>query len=230
MGEVGASTWIYPQVSEAAIAIQDWIATSCSQGFAGWLYSAYYPSPAGLADATWGSVDEHDTLLNALSLRNQPDACTVTVLPGRNLALGKPVQASASLPDQTPEMAVDGDPSTQWSAGEFPTQWIEIDLGAAYSIGEIRLTVGQWPEGNTVHQLWVGASRDNMQKANEISGYTYDFDVLDYTSPRPLQNVRYVRIVTTDSLSWISWREIEVLAPFPETPTPTAEATQTPSP
>jgi hypothetical protein len=230
MGEVGASTWIYPQVSEAAIAIQDWIAASCNQGFAGWLYSAYYPSPAGLAEATWGSIDAQDTLLKALSPKNQPDACEVAVLPGRNLALSKVVQVSASLPDQTPEMAVDGNPETQWSAGEFPTQWLEIDLGAAYSVGEIRLTVGQWPEGNTVHQIWVASSRESMQMVDEISGYTYDFDVLDYTPSRPLQNIRYVRIVTTESLSWVSWREIEVLAPFPATPTPTSEVTLTPTP
>jgi hypothetical protein len=230
MGEVGASTWSYPQVSQAAIAVQDWIAASCVQGFAGWLYSSYYPYPAGLADATWGFVDEHGSLLNAFAPVNQPDACTVTVLPGRDLALGKPVQVSASLPDQTPEMAVDGDTNTQWSAGEFPTQWIEIDLGAGYSIGEIRLTIGQWPEGNTVHQLWVGASLDSLQKVAEFTDYTYDYDVLSFTPPSPLQNVRFVRVVTTDSLSWVSWREIEVLAPFPATPTATPEVTLTPMP
>jgi hypothetical protein len=140
------------------------------------------------------------------------------------------VQVSASLPDQTPEMAVDGDTNTQWSAGEFPTQWIEIDLGAGYSIGEIRLTIGQWPEGNTVHQLWVGASLDSLQKVAEFTDYTYDYDVLSFTPPSPLQNVRFVRVVTTDSLSWVSWREIEVLAPFPATPTATPEVTLTPMP
>ncbi len=230
MGEVGASTWKYPQASQAAIAVQDWIAASCSQGFAGWLYANYYPYPAGLPEASWGLVDEHGTLLNALAPRGQPDACAVTVLPGRDLALGKPVQVSASLPDQTPEMAVDGDPNNQWSAGEFPEQWIEIDLGAAYTIGEIRLTIGQWPEGETMHQVWVGATRDKLQKVNEFAGYTYDFDVLSYAPASPMQNVRYVRVVTTASPAWVSWREIEVLAAFPPTPTPTPEASLTPTP
>jgi len=228
MGAVGASTWTYPQVSDGAIAVQDWIAGSCSQGFAGWFYSGYYPFPAGLSDATWGFVDDKNFILNALSPKNQPDACTVTVLPGRNLALGKPVEVSAALPDQTPQMAVDGDPNTQWSAGGYPTQWIEIDLGAANTIGKIRLTVGQWPAGQTVHQLWVGVTPDSMQLVYEFNGKEYDFDVLNFVPATPLDNIRYVRIVTTESPSWVSWREIEVLAPFPDTATPIPEVTPTP--
>lgn len=230
MGEVGASTWVYPRVSDGAIAIQDWIAASCAQRFAGWFYSSYYPSPAGLADATWGFVDEKNALLTALSPKNQADACATTVLPGRNLALGKPVEASEALPDQGAQMAVDGDPSTQWSAGAFPTQWIEIDLGATYAIGEIRLTVGQWPAGQTVHQVWVGSSRDAMQQVYEFNEREFDFDVLNYVPNAPLINIRYVRIVTTQSPSWVSWREIEVLAPYPATPTMTPEVVMTPSP
>jgi hypothetical protein len=210
MGEVGANTWIYPQISDAAIAVQDWIAASCGVGYSGWLYSGYYPSPAGLLDATWGLVDELGTILNALSPNRQPDSCITTVLPGRNLALGKSVSVSGALPDQTPQMAVDGDPNTQWSAGAYPTQWIEIDLGAPYSIGKIRLTVGQWPAGETVHQLWVGSTQETMQLVYEFSGQEFDFDVLTFVPATPLPNVRYVRIDTTESPSWVSWREIEV--------------------
>jgi hypothetical protein len=228
MGAVGASTWSYPQVSDGAIAVQDWIASSCEQGFAGWIYYGYYPFPAGLPDATWGLTDDRDMILKALAPLNQPDACAVTVLPGRNLALRKPVEVSAALPDQTPQMAVDGDPTTQWSAGAFPTQWIEIDLGAPYQVGEISLTVGQWPAGQTVHQLWAGASQDAMQLLDEFSGPEYDFDVLKYAPATPLENIRYVRVVTTESPSWVSWREIEVLAPLPKIATATPESTATP--
>ncbi|MFZ2098111.1 MAG: discoidin domain-containing protein [Anaerolineales bacterium] len=228
MGAVGASTWSYPQVTDGAIATQDWIAASCGYGFTGWLYSGYYPVPAGLPEATWGFVDDRDLILKALSPQNQPDACAVTVLPGRNLALGKGVEVSAALPDQTPQMAVDGDPNTQWSAGAYPTQWIEIDLGARYQVGAIRLTVGQWPAGITMHQLWAGASPDAMQLVYEFSGREYDFDVLNYVPAMPLENIRYVRVVTTESPSWVSWREIEVLAPLPSIATVTPESTHAP--
>jgi F5/8 type C domain len=230
MGEVGAFTWAYPSVEDGAIAVQDWIAGSCPEGFDGWLYWGYYPAPAGMGDATWGFVDARGYLMNALSPFNQPDACTTSILPGRNLALGKPVTVSAALPDQTPGMAVDGDFNNQWSAGAFPMQWIEIDLGAPSTIGEIRLTVGQWPSGSTVHQVWVGTSRDAMQQVYEFSDWTTDFDVLEYIPTAPLQDIQYVRIVTTESPSWVSWREIEVLVPFPPTPTPTPELSITPTP
>jgi hypothetical protein len=228
MGAVGASTWAYPQVSDGAIAVQDWIAASCAQGFEGWVYDGYYPSPAGLADATWGFVDSQSYLLKALSPNVQPDACKITALAGRNLALNKPVEVTEALPNQTAQMAVDGNPNTQWSAGAFPTQWIQIDLGAPYAIGEIRLTVGQWPAGNTVHQVWVGASRDNLKQVHEFSGREFDYDVLNYIPISPLEGIRYVRIVTIKSPSWVSCREIEVFAPFPATPTPAPEITPAP--
>lgn len=230
MGEVGASTWTYPKVSDGTIAVQDWMAASCAQGFAGWFYSSYYPSPAGIPDATWGLVDEQSMLLKALSPTNQPDACITTVLPGRNLAKGKPVEVSEQLPDQTAQMAVDGDTTTQWSAGAYPIQWIQIDLGAISTIGEISLTVGQWPAGQTVHQVWAGASPDSLQLVSEFKGKEYDYDVLNFMPVAPLTNIRYVRITTTESPSWVSWREIEVLAPFPASPTPTLEALPTPTP
>jgi hypothetical protein len=228
MGAVGASTWAYLDISDGAIAIQDWIAASCSQGFSGWVYYGYYPTPAGLSDASWGFIDSQNYLMKALSPNTQPDACKTTSLPGRNLALNKKVEVTEALPEETAQMAVDGDPNTQWSSGAFPTQWIQIDLGAAYTIGEIRLTVGQWPAGETVHQIWVGATQDALKQVYEFSGHEFDFDVLNYVPAIPLQNVRYVRIVTTESPSWVSWREIEVLAPFPTTPTPTPQITPTP--
>jgi hypothetical protein len=90
--------------------------------------------------------------------------------------------------------------------------------------------VGQWPAGSTVHQVWVGASLDGMQQVYEFSGREYDFDVLNFVPTTPLENVRYVRIVTAESPSWVSWREIEVLAPFPSNSTPTLEAPLTPTP
>lgn len=230
MGEVGAYTWKYPQISSGTIAVQDWIAASCSYRFSGWIYQGYYPSPAGMSNATWGFVDESRTIMKALAPTNQPDACATTVLPGRNLALGKQVTVSAALPDQTPQMAVDGDPNTQWSSGAYPMQWIEIDLGSAQSIGEFRLTVGQWPAGDTIHQLWVGSTQDSMTMLHEFKGREFDFDVINYVPNTPLRDIRYVRVVTTNSPSWVSWREIEVLAPFPATPTPIPQESPTPAP
>jgi hypothetical protein len=67
-----------------------------------------------------------------------------------------------------------------------------------------------------------------MQLVKEFSGHEYDFDVLNFVPTTPLKNIRFVRIDTTESPSWVTWREIEVLAPFPGTPTPAPEITPTP--
>jgi hypothetical protein len=63
-----------------------------------------------------------------------------------------------------------------------------------------------------------------MHQIYEFSGNEFDFDVLNFVPATPLKNIRYLKVVTTESPSWVSWREIEVLAPFPGTPTPTPEA------
>ncbi len=92
-------------------------------------------------------------------------------------------------------------------------QWIQVDLGEMYTVGEIRLTVGMWPSGKAVHQVWVGATRDALRLVYEFGEEYYDYDVISFTPPKPLEKIRYVRIVTTESPSWVSWREVEVLAP-----------------
>jgi len=226
MGEVGAFVWGYPAVESAAATIQDWIADSCAFGFDGWLYWGYYRAPEAVGDATWSFTDANGFLMNALAPLNQPNACATTVLPGRNLALGRPVYASAGLPEEPPEQAVDGTPA-QWSAGVFAEQWIMIDLEAPSTIGTIRLTVGQWPAGQTIHRLFVAGPDGAMQHVAEFDDYTQDFDVLEFTPPTPLTDIQYVRVVTISSPSWVSWREIEVFAPLlpPATPTPLPGAT-----
>jgi len=69
-----------------------------------------------------------------------------------------------------------------------------------------------------------------MQMVYEFTGREYDFDVLNFVPNKPVQNIRYVRVITTENPGWVSWREIEVLAPFPATPTATMEPVSTPTP
>ena len=47
----------------------------------------------------------------------------------------------------------------------------------------------------------------------ELKGTTHDSQVLDVSDGAPWKNMRYVRVETASSPSWVSWREIEVLAP-----------------
>lgn len=210
MGEYGAFRHSYGDITGASRALSDWVAGSCAVGFDGWLYWTYYPANATAGDQTWGLADENGTLLDLLAPKDHPDPCTPIDIPTSNLAYGKPVTASASLPDQKPEMAVDENEDTQWIAGSGPPQWIEIDLQGTFRISEIRLLVAQYPAGSTVHRIQVRSANGSYMTVHEFSGTTNDGDWLIFTPDAPLENVRTVRIETVSSPSWAAWREIRV--------------------
>ena len=57
-----------------------------------------------------------------------------------------------------PKLAFDGDFSTNWNAGAHPVNWIEVDLGQAFNLALIKLSVEQAPPGATVHDVYVSNS------------------------------------------------------------------------
>lgn len=127
-----------------------------------------------------------------------------------NLALGKTVTASSSK--QFPaRQAVDGDLTKAWGAGGFAPQWIEIDLGAPAMVTEIRLRVGQSPNGNTKHRLLAGRTQNDLAEVHLFDGFTYDLDWLVFTPQSPLENIQFIRVETLTSPSWVAWLEIEVI-------------------
>ncbi|MFL7795250.1 MAG: discoidin domain-containing protein [Anaerolineae bacterium] len=210
MGEIGAFINRYPSEESAARAIQDWVAESCEYGFDGWLYWGLYRAPEAIGDATWGFLDGDRLAMQALSPINQPDPCNPEPLPRSNLAFGKAAVASRSLPEEPPEQAVDGQP-TQWESGDYAPQWIQVDLGTPAAVKQVRLVVAQWPAGETVHQIWGGGSSGDLSLLHEFRGQTEDGQVLEFTPHTPLEGVQIVRIITLESPSWVSWKEIEVI-------------------
>jgi hypothetical protein len=46
----------------------------------------------------------------------------------------------------------------------------------------------------------------------ELTGRTADYDVLQVMGREAWPGIRYLRIVTIESPSWVAWREIEVVA------------------
>jgi len=145
---------------------------------------------------------------------------------GHNVALGRPATASQSLPESPPESAFDGvlpgSPFYQWNSGDFAPQWIEVDLGASYTVGRIRLVVSQSPDGDTQH-LVMGKGPtpgEPYQLLHEFSGFTTDGQILEHVSASAWNDLRFVRVETTASPSWVSWQEIEVYCGTVETVTP----------
>jgi predicted amidohydrolase YtcJ len=120
------------------------------------------------------------------------------------------VRASNYLSDQTPDLAFDGNTQTNWGAGDHAPQWIEIDLLDELRIAGIDLRVDQWPAGETWHQ--IHAKRNDPVAPyvllHEFNEHTATDQVLTYSAPPDIEAYRYFRIVTTESPSWVAWKEI----------------------
>jgi hypothetical protein len=156
-------------------------------------------------------VDDNNYLLNLFAPKNQPDPCVAINLPNHNLASNKPVTASQSQTNQPPANAVDENAATLWNAGAGPVQWIQIDLQGLFRITEIRLLVGQYPNGNTTHRLQVRSSSSAaFETVQEFQGATQDNDWLVFHPDTPLEIVSQIRIQTVLSPSWVAWKEIQV--------------------
>ncbi len=210
MGEFGAEVSRFMSSDVAIQRLINWQVESCQYGFDGWLFW------------TWDDNEEPDffnalmdnaKIEKALAPLTRPDACSsnTSSTSSTNLALNATAYASHALPDQLATNAIDGAPETQWGSGHSPTQWIEIDLGKPSVIASILLTVAQYPEGNTTHQIWVRSAKGALSLIHEFKGNTVDNQVLEFIPDFPIANVQMIRIVTTQSPSWVSWKEIEVL-------------------
>jgi hypothetical protein len=70
--------------------------------------------------------------------------------------------------------------------------------------------VSQYPDGITTHQIWVRGENGVLQLIHEFKGNTVDNQVLEFIPELPVTNIQVIRIVTTQSPSWVAWREIEV--------------------
>jgi hypothetical protein len=131
-----------------------------------------------------------------------------------NVGLFKPAIASRTwnTPGYEPDQAVDGSRWTYWSSGDYAPQWIAVDLEAPYPLSKIRADITQLPDGYTVHEIWVAGPnpKDEFQLLQTFAGFTKDLDILE--APGPPQLVEYIEVETTQSPSWVAWREIEALS------------------
>lgn len=118
--------------------------------------------------------------------------------------------------DEYPAWSPDGstiafDTDVIWNSTYAP-QWIEIDLGSPQTVREVSMVVAQTPDGVTDHVI-LGRAHDfdRWRGLGELVGYTHDRQVLTLIPKRQWRSVRYVRIETRKSPSWVAWKEIAVL-------------------
>ena len=219
LGEFGAFQFAYPTATDAEWVLKSVEADSCSYGFDGWLHWSWdtteYDTRFPVENPLWSGAAGGSLIDMGLGPLLRPDPCAA--VPGSgNLALGKPVTASGEQPSSPASRAVDGLMGNSWNSGGDPTQWIEIDLGAPVPIGRIRLFVSQYPNGPSTHEILTRATNgvgDPWTLQYTFSGSTVDNQVLEYSPASAWTNVRYVRVNTTSSVSWVAWKEIEVYGP-----------------
>lgn len=121
------------------------------------------------------------------------------------------VEASASLPDHPPGHAVDGDLETHWGAGADAPQWIEVPLGEEEAVQSVRFVVDQHPPGPTKHVVWGRLASGELVELGQIEMETEMFDELIIEAD-DTWSVVAIRVETVTSPSWVSWREIDIVA------------------
>jgi hypothetical protein len=124
-----------------------------------------------------------------------------------NIARGRAASASSEVNGtQTASTTTDGDATTYWESanGAFP-QWLQVDLGAAYSVGKVTLKLppsSSW--GTRTQTLSVQTSTNGSAFDTAVSSATYTFtspaNVVNI--PVPATNARYVRVNVTANSGW----------------------------
>jgi hypothetical protein len=126
------------------------------------------------------------------------------------------VRASNIYEKSVPEKALDGDPETTWNSGGNAPQWIEADVGGPKKLVSIMLLTDHSDKltGDTIHEIWVsdkpiGDDRTAATLVHTFKGQAIDRQELKVAFPKePL--ARFVQIRTTQTPSWVAWREIDL--------------------
>jgi hypothetical protein len=210
MGEFGALTEQYPSREAALRKMVDLQAASCALGIDGWIFWAWQIEKN---PDTYNLMDDNEIMNLILAPVNRPDPCSGTIVARvrKNRTDGAKVSASKTFEKDGPEFAVD-ETTRPWRSGGDAPQWIELDLLKPDSVQMIRLVVSQYPAGETVHQIWVRGENEEYRLVKELRGRTKDRDVIEIPTPG-LAKIRFVRILTVQSPSWVGWREVEVIRP-----------------
>ncbi|CAF2124413.1 unnamed protein product, partial [Rotaria magnacalcarata] len=92
-----------------------------------------------------------------------------------------------------------------FNSGGFAPQYIEIDLPSTYSISSVCLSVGQLPNGVTLHEIYMGATSSSLSLVTTLNGYTYSGEWLNTTYSPMLSGISAIRVSTVSSPSWVAW-------------------------
>jgi hypothetical protein len=133
------------------------------------------------------------------TLRDNAKVSGIQVTPAPDLAFGKPAYSSTVESSSfLPALAVDGNGATRWSSGQWMqnsgTGWIYVDLGAPFSISEVRLN---WETAYAVnYQIQVSYDAVNWTAIQSVTG-NQSKGVVDFTGLSGTG--RFVRVYCTQT-------------------------------
>jgi chitodextrinase len=162
------------------------------------------------------SVTAQDAAGNTSAASNTVTV-TTDAAPNTNLAAGKPTSESSHTQVYGSGNAVDGNQNTYWESvnNAFP-QWLQVDLGAATSIGRVVLKLpASW--GSRMQTLSVLGSTDGTNFGTTLkssAGYTFSPSANTVTITFTAATVRFVRLNITGNTGWPAGQisEFEVYA------------------
>lgn len=98
-----------------------------------------------------------------------------------------------------------------WNSGGYAPQYLQLELPRAQTISRVLLQINQTPNGQTSHSLLVGSEQNALREVKVLIGYTIKHEWINMTFSPPLENVRFLRVNTIASPSWIAWAKFLVL-------------------
>lgn len=213
MGETGSGHGIVPSALQAASRSRQWYAESCQVGFDGWLNWGYYPWPDSQLGSPWTFLDSDGLLMDLLAPANHPDPCSNPDDSLKPHSEGAAARASRESPGQPAGLVLDGRHDA-WNAGDFPPQWIEIDIADGSTVGSIHLTSDQWPWGISRYRIIATLGDGSDVLLADVTRVLANDVIYSTVLSAPVPDVTRVRVETLSGPSWVAWREISIDPPI----------------
>jgi hypothetical protein len=125
-----------------------------------------------------------------------------------NLAAGRSIKLEGG--GAGPGEMIDGKVETAGYLPKGAPTWIEIDLAQPGTVASVELITAQDQPSDTVHEIWVWTTDGQFKGMHTFAGPTSDGQTLTTRFSTPVQNVRAVRIATTQATGRTGWREIRL--------------------
>jgi hypothetical protein len=194
LGEYGAFKHVSSDPYDGAVMLDYWQSQVCSYGIDGYYVWTWDPdrTPYQESDEIWGGSESNAMIAKVLSPLYKIDPCVPLTVP-LNIALGKNTNASMEWETFTSDQMVDGNSSdTPWIAGDYPPQWVEVDIGEPSEVEEIQLVVetGNKDPQLYTHELYIkGPVSEGVYVLVETwTGLRGDLEFLTYNVPDSLKN------------------------------------------